>query len=103
MLCSDLEDVLKVALAGVGTMLAGKTFPHSIRALRMIAEELTSLLFSNKDINGFDSLMIYLENIASNSQISKHWIDCLIKPVFIMLMIIRAEREGNWALHLWTI
>ena len=27
---SDLEDVLKVALAGVGAMLAGKTFPHNI-------------------------------------------------------------------------
>ena len=34
--CSDLEDILKVAFVGVGAMLAGKTFPHSIRALRMI-------------------------------------------------------------------
>ena len=44
-----------------------KTFPHIIRALRMITEELISLLFSNKDKSDFDSLMIYLENIASKS------------------------------------
>ena len=103
MSCSVLEDVLKVTLAGVGVMLAGKTFPNSIRALRMITKELISLLFSNKDISDFVSLMIYLEKIASKSRTSKHRIDCLIKPVFIMLMFIRAEREGNWPLHLWTI
>ena len=40
--CSDLEDVLKVALEGFGAMMAGKTFPHSFKALRMITEELTS-------------------------------------------------------------
>ena len=33
MSCSVLEDVLKVTLAGVEVMLAGKTFPNSIRAL----------------------------------------------------------------------
>ena len=43
MSCSDLEDVLKVALAGVGAMLAGKMFQHSIRELRMITEELILL------------------------------------------------------------
>ena len=103
MSCSGLEDVLQVAFAGVGAMLAGKKFPHNIRALRMTVEELLSPLFSNEDISDFDSLMIYLENIASKSRTSKHWIDCLIKPVFIMLMFIRAEREGNWPLHLWTL
>ena len=100
MSCSDLEDILKVAFAGIGAMLAGKTFPHSIRALRMIMEDLISLLFSNKDISDFDSLMIYLENIVTKSRTSNHRIDCL-NPVFIMLMFILVE--GNWPLHLWTI
>ena len=87
MSCSNLEDVLKVALAGFGDMLAGKTFLHIIRALRMITEELISLLFSNKDKSDFDFLTIYLKNISSKSRTSKHRIDFLIKPIFIMLML----------------
>lgn len=50
MSCSGLEDVLQVAFGGVGAMLAGKKFPHNIRALRMVVEELLSPLFSSKDI-----------------------------------------------------
>ena len=65
--------------------------------------ELISFLFSNNYISDFDSLMIYLESIASKSRTSKHRINCLIKPVFIMLIFIRTEREGNWPLHLWTM
>lgn len=29
--------------------------------------------------------------------------DCLIKPVLFMMMFVRAEREGDWALHLCTV
>ena len=27
------------------------------------------------------------------------WLDCLINPVFIMMFYVRAEHEGEWALH----
>ena len=39
-----------------------------------------------------------LEDKPSCTQ--KFWIDNLIKPVFIIMLFIRAEREGDWPLHL---
>ena len=37
------------------------------------------------------------------SKTSQLWIDCLIKPVFIILKHLRAECEADWALHLDTV
>ena len=42
-----------------------------------------------------------LTNLATQSKICKLWIDGLIKPVFLMMLYVRAERErGEWPLHL---
>ena len=55
------------------------------------------------DVNSHEELMAKLEDLAKNSRTSKLWLDCLIKPVFIMMMFIRAEREADWALHLTSV
>ena len=44
-----------------------------------------------------------LDNLCSKSKTSKLWIDCLIKPVLIMMRFVRAEREGEWPLHLSAV
>ena len=44
-----------------------------------------------------------LEEMASRSRTSKLWIDCVIKPVLLMLRYIRAERQSDWALHLSAV
>jgi hypothetical protein len=44
-----------------------------------------------------------LEALASKSKTTKMWVDVLIKPVLIMMMFIRAERESDWPLHLEAI
>ena len=31
------------------------------------------------------------------------WVDVVIKAVFLSLMYIRAEREGDWHLHLEAV
>ena len=31
------------------------------------------------------------------------WIDNLVKPVFIMMVFVHAEREADWSLHLWSV
>ena len=31
------------------------------------------------------------------------WVTNLITPVFIMMMFVRAEREGDWSLHLAAV
>ena len=50
-----------------------------------------------------DDLMLVLERKASSSRTSKMWIENLIKPVLIMMLFVRAEREADWALHLWAV
>ena len=39
-----------------------------------------------------------MSDLASKSKLAKHWIKNLIEPVFLM----RAEREGDIALHLYA-
>lgn len=50
-------------------------------------------------IKSYDDLMETLEKGASRSKTFKIWLDCLIKPVFIMMAYVWAEREGEWPLH----
>ena len=40
---------------------------------------------------------------ASRSRTSKLWVDNLIKPVLIMMQFVRAERDGDWPLHLSAV
>jgi hypothetical protein len=99
---SGLEDVMKAAFGGVPRMLTGKNFPQNTRALRMVAEEvlrgvLTSSICSDED------LLSHLDSKASSSRTAKLWIDNLIKPVFIMMLFVRSEREADWALHLSAV
>ena len=44
--------------------------------------------------------MKVLEDLAEKSKSAKLWVDMLIRPVFIIMMFVRAEREGDWPLHL---
>ncbi|KAJ8351728.1 hypothetical protein SKAU_G00232040 [Synaphobranchus kaupii] len=78
---SGLSSVLSEVFGGVAKMLSGKKFPQIVRALRMMAEE---------------------DQIASQSRTAKLWVEVLVKPVFLMMSYIRAEREGDWLLHLTT-
>ena len=34
--------------------------------------------------------------------IAEHWIDNLIRPVFLMMLFVGAEREGEFPLHLYA-
>ena len=54
-------------------------------------------------MDDFDELEQLLSDISSRSKTSRLWIDCVIKAVFIMMMYIRAEREGDWGLHLVAV
>ena len=37
---SGIEEVLSVTFSGVAKMLSGKKYPHNVRALRLLVEEL---------------------------------------------------------------
>lgn len=84
-------------------MLSGKKFPQNVRAMRLVVEELLRGIMRNENITSMDELSSYLDKAASASKTSKLWVDCLLKPVFIMMMYVRAEREGDWPLHLVAV
>lgn len=89
------------AFAGVPKMLNGKKFPQNVRALRLVAEELLrKVLQENPYMSTYDELEIWLKDAADKSRTAKLWTEMLIKPVFIMMLYIRAERESDWPLHL---
>ena len=47
--------------------------------------------------------MTLLEERAKESKTCKLWLDYLLKPVFLAMDFIRAEREGNFPLHFATL
>ena len=82
-------------------MLAGKRLPQKFRALRIVVEELLRDILSKVDT--YESMMEVLETKASQSKTTQWWVENLVKPIFIMMLFVRAEREVDWPLHLWAV
>ena len=99
---TGLEEIMDVAFGGVPKMLTGKKYPQNVRALRMVVEQLLHSVISQDTIQCYSQLMDVLETQASQSRTARIWLDNLIKPVMIMMTFIRAEREGDWPLHLFA-
>ena len=97
---SGLEQIMTAAFGGVSHMLTGKKYPQNVRALRMVVEELLRNVISLEHIQNFSQLMDELEERAAQSRTTRLWLDNLIKPIFIIMLFTRAEREGDWPLHL---
>lgn len=100
---SGLSELMSGVFAGVPKMIKGKKFPQNMRALRMVAEEVLRSVFDIHQPNNSNDLMSLVETIATKSKTSKLWVDCLLKPVFLMMLYVRAEREGNWPLHIEVV
>ena len=81
------------AFGSVKKMLSGKNFPQNVLALRLVAEELLREIVL--DANSHDELFDVVAKCAQESRTARLWFDCLIKPVFVMMLYIRAEREAN--------
>ena len=99
---TGLQPIMEVAFGGVAKMLAGKKFPQNVRALRMVVQELLRDILTSEDLHSHSQLMHVLEEKSRRSRTSKLWVDNLIKPVLIMMLFIRAEREADWPLHLFA-
>ena len=100
---SGLSEVLESTFAGVTEMLPGKKFPQNIRAMRLVLEEMLRSTMSDGSISTMEELLTRLDHAASASNTSKLWVDCFNKPVFIMMLYIRAEQQGDWPLHLVSL
>ena len=97
---SGLDMWMGSAFAGVDKMLVGKKFPMNIRAFRICALELLrSVIEPSTTCDELDSK---LHDLSATSCLAEHWIKNFIHPVFLILMYIRAEREGEFGLHLYV-
>jgi hypothetical protein len=100
---TGLSEVLESTFAGVTKMLSGNKFPQNVRAMRLVVEEILRSTIQNNNIGSMEDLLARLERSAGASKTSNLWVDCFIKPVFIMMMYVRAKREGDWPLHLVAV
>ena len=100
---SGLSDILSSTFAGVPRMLTGKKYPQCLRALRMVVEVILEPILQIDGVSCYDDLITVLEERATESKTCKLWLDCLLKPVFLTMDFIRAEREGNFPLHVATL
>ena len=100
---SSVQTILEKAFGSVPKMLTGKKFPQCVRALRMLVEELLRPILNDGTIDSHSKLQDILQKRSSESRTTKMWVDVVIKPVFLSLMYIRAEREGDWPLHLEAV
>ena len=43
-----------------------------------------------------------LQDLSNKSRLAEHWIRNPIRPVLLMMMYVREEREGEFGLHLYA-
>ena len=92
---TGLETILQAAFGDVSTILSGKKFPPNIRALCHLTEELLrEVIFKMESFYGTQD---------KDQSHRKLWVENLIKSVINMMMFVRAEREADWPLHLWSV
>ena len=91
---------MKSAFAGIEKMLLGKKYPSNVRALRMVLIEL--LRNALPAIQSYSELKNWLSLISEQIPLARHWVQNFIQPLFIILSYIRAEREENFALHVFA-
>ena len=97
---SGLDLLMKAAFAGVDSMLVGKKLQMNTRTLWIVVVELLSMLIDKTTTQ--DDLNETLQVLQKDSQLAEHWITNLIYPVFLIMLYVRAEREGEFSLHLYA-
>lgn len=98
---TGLETILNSAYGGVTNMLNGKAWPKAMRGLRMVVVVLLEEIVHTGHTT-LDDIYIALENACEKPN-AKLWVDCLVTPVIIAHLFIRAERTGDWRLHLYCL
>ena len=65
-----------------------------------VVVELLGILIDNTTTQ--DDLNETMQVLQKDSQLAEHWITNLIYPVFLIMLYVRAEREGEFSLHLYA-
>ena len=94
---SGLLPWLMNAFGGAEKMLLIKKFLMNVTALCFTISEL--LRDHINPLACFDDPIKFFDKCSAGSMSSKHWIDNLIRSVFLILLYIPAERESNLPLR----
>ena len=95
------EELLGSAFKGVSNMLNGKAWPKAMRGLRMVVVAFIKNAISEGTTA--NEIEVYLNRVHAGSLIGRLWVDCLIQPVLIAHLFVRAERQADWFLHLYCL
>ena len=68
----------------------------NIHGLRIVCLEL--LRGYVDDVKNYNELEDILDQLAAKSRLAKHWIENLTRPILLMMLYERAEREADFAL-----
>jgi hypothetical protein len=74
---TELADVLSAVLGGVAKMLTGKKFPHNVRAMCLVTEEILRHCLQTTAAACKRDLMKELDALASKIKTTKLWVDVL--------------------------
>ena len=93
---SGCAEVLGAAFAGVDKMLGGKKYPQNLCALILLTEELLRpVITAMPNLSSMNELQTHLNVLSGQSRTAKFWIDVVIRPTFLCMKFVRAEREGE--------
>ena len=102
---SVLSEVMLDMFSRISKIQSGKKLSQNIGALCLVAEEILRIrpIFDIYEPISSNKFTCALDELAFNSKASKLWVDSLIKPVFIMMMYMWAERGGNLPFHIEAV
>ena len=97
---SGLKEILSSGFSVSDKMLQEKKFPMNLKAFRFVVIEL--LRGHVKEMGSYDEMECWFSQLCKTSFIAEHWIKNFIKPLLLMLLYVRAKREGEFRLHLYV-
>ena len=69
----------------------------------LVVEEPLRGVMADGRINSMEALLGHLDGAAAATKTPKLWVDCFVRPILLMMLYVRAEREGDWPLHLIAV
>ena len=97
---SGLKEILSSAFAGSDKMLLGKKFYMNLRAFRSVVTEFLRGLV--EETGSYDEMECWFSQLCKTSVLAEHCIENFIKPLFLIILYVRAKREGEFGLHLYV-
>ena len=95
---NGIQKLIKSGFTGTEKILTGGKFPMNVRALIFVVVKLLRAFVD--DMVCREDLDQFLKEVVSKSMLDEHWVNNLIKPVFLIMLYIRAVQVGEFGWHL---